>query len=134
MDIGKPRLILKDLRADLKAVAQMKASGAQRGAYAAAAVKRFKSRHYLQWLRKLEKAERLDMTPRLAVRLCGELFDRKPSTNEIQIIWQNSDRICTHHSPDFSRVADLVETYGAQAKLYRREIEVKAAELVAATK
>ncbi|HIF9439697.1 TPA: hypothetical protein ACX6SL_003905 [Photobacterium damselae] len=132
--IGNPRLILKDLRKELADAAAMSVKASVKGAYVAAAIKRFKSDHYLRWLRKLEAAENLDMTPRLARELCGGLFDRRPSTNELQAYWQNAKRSNVTHSADFARVPDLIETHKAEAANYRKMIEARAAETLAASR
>ncbi|MCR9684252.1 hypothetical protein NB600_00215 [Vibrio antiquarius] len=132
--IGNPRLILKDLRSDLADVASSNYQAAAKGAHIAAAIKRFKSNHYLRWLRRLEKAEGIDMTPRLARELCGGLFDRRPSTDELQAFWQNAERSNIKHSQDFSRVDDLIETHKAEAADYRKMIESRAAEALAASR
>ncbi|HHC6471145.1 TPA: hypothetical protein ACN359_004575 [Vibrio parahaemolyticus] len=132
--IGNPRLILKDLRADLAEVVSSNMPPAAKGAHTAAAIKRFKSNHYLRWLRRLEKAESVDMTPRLARELCGGLFDRRPSTNELQAFWQNAKRSNIKHSQDFSRITDLIEAHKAEATAYRKMIETKAAEALASSR
>lgn len=130
--IGNPRLILKDLRTELAEAEAMPVKAAVKGAYVAAAIKRFKSDHYLRWLRKLEAAESIDMTPRLARELCGGLFGRRPSTNELQAYWQNANRSNVTHSPDFARVSDLIDAHKAEAAEYRKMIEAKAADTLAA--
>ncbi|MEZ9657905.1 hypothetical protein [Vibrio sp. 10N.261.52.F3] len=132
--IGNPRLILKDLRTDLADIESSNYQPAAKGAHTAAAMKRFKSNHYLRWLRRLEKAEKIDMTPRLARKLCGGLFDRRPSTNELQAFWQNAERSNIKHSQDFSRVDDLIETHKAEAADYRKMIESRAAETLTASR
>ena len=126
MKVGKPRVILKYLRSDLSRIKQSNDSGATKGALIAAAVKSFKSQHYIKWLKRLEAAEGLDMTPRLARKLCGGLFDRKPSTNELQAVWQTANRQNVAHSADFARVDELVERHRAEAEEFKREIEERA--------
>jgi len=132
--IGNPRLILKDLRTDLAYVVSSNMQPAAKGAHTAAAIKRFKSNHYLRWLRRLEKAESIDMTPRLARQLCGGLFDRRPSTDELQAFWQDAKRSNIKHSQDFSRIDDLIATHKEEAAAYRKMIEGRAAETLAASR
>ncbi len=132
--IGNPRLILKGLRDDLAAVASANLSAAAKGAHTAAAMKRFKSNHYLRWLKRLESAERIDMTPRLARALCHGLFDRRPATSELQAFWQDAKRSNIKHSQDFARIDDLIDAHKVEANTYRKMIESRAAETLASFK
>jgi hypothetical protein len=81
------------------------------GAAAGAASKRAKRQKKIDWLTIIIEAEKLDMTPTLALRLIKGATGRGASMLFLNEAYGKKDRTAGNKSPDFDRVNQIIDKY-----------------------